>query len=243
MQKQSNCSGTRVNNLYWELHRFFAFLKEEKVIGETPLLTMHPPKKPKYIIKPFSHDQISKLLALCDDSNFLGARNRAIIMTFGDTGLRLSELAKIQLEDVNIQTDTIRVMGKGNKERVVPFGKVTKAALLKYQRLRECEIPDLWLTEERRPITKREIDIAIIRLGKYAGISGVRCSPHTFRHFFGTNSMLNGAPDWAVQTLLGHATLDMTKKYRETINSQNAIPFHRGSKDRKGFSPVDNLFK
>ena len=235
MHKQDKCSGTTVNNHYRELHRFFAFLKEEKVINETPMLTMHPPKKPKYIIKPFSHDQILHVLALCDDSNFLGARNRAIILTFIDTGLRLSELANVQLEDVNIQTDTIRVMGKGNKERVVPFGKVTKAALLKYQKLRESDLPDVWLTEERRPLTARGIEITIIRLGKYAGISGVRCSPHTFRHFFGTNSMLNGAPDWAVQTLLGHATLDMTKKYRETINSQNAIAFHRGSKERKGF--------
>jgi integrase/recombinase XerC len=160
-----------------------------------------------------------------------------------DTGLRLSELANILLNDVNIQTDTIRVMGKGNKERVVPFGKATKAAILKYCKMRNSELANLWLSEERRPLTARGIEITIIRLGKYAGLTGVRCSPHTFRHFFGTNSMLNGAPDWVVQTLLGHATLDMTKKYRETINSQNAIAFHRGNKDRRGFSPVDNFLK
>jgi integrase/recombinase XerC len=241
--KQTNCNGTTVNNHYRELHRFFAYLKDEKIVEETPMLTMHPPRKPKYIIKPFNHDQISVLLAMCNDETFLGARNRAIILVFMDTGLRLSELANIQLSDVNIQRDVITVMGKGNKERVVPFCKVTKAALLKYQKFRNSELPGLWLTEERRPLTVRGVEITIIRLGKYAGLSGVRCSPHTFRHYFGTNSLLNGAPDWAVQQLLGHATLDMTKKYRETINSENAVSFHRGNSQSKGFSPVERYFQ
>jgi integrase/recombinase XerC/integrase/recombinase XerD len=182
------------------------------------------------------------MLALCDDKTYLGARNRAMILTFIDTELRLSELTHISLVDVNIQNDTIRVMGKGNKERVVPFGKNAKAAILKYCKMRNSDLPQLWLTEEHRPLSRRGIEITIIRLGKYAGITDVRCSPHTFRHYFGTNSMLNGAPDWAVQTVLGHSTLDMTKKYRETINSQNAIAFHRGSKGRPGFSPADSLF-
>jgi integrase/recombinase XerC len=217
-------------------------LKEEEVISETPMKTMHPPKKPRHIIKPFSSSQINDMLELCDDKTFLGARNRAMILTFIDTGLRLSELAHIGLVDVNIQDDTIRVMGKGSKERVVPFGRNAKAAILKYCKMRNSDLRELWLTEEHRRFSHRGVEIAIIRLGKYAGITGVRCSPHTFRHYFGTNAMLNGAPDWAVQTVLGHSTLDMTKKYRETINSQNAIAFHRGSKDRRGFSPADCLF-
>jgi len=241
VHKQQNCSMTTVNNHYRELHRFFAYLKDEGVIPETPMLTMRPPKKAQHIIRPFSIDHIRDLLAMCPEDTFLGIRNRALILAFMDTGLRLAEMAGIMLEDVNIQTDTIRVMGKGNKERLVPFGKATKTALMRYCRVRNSPLPNLWLTEEKKALTRRGIEITIIRLGKYAGVSGVRCSPHTFRHYFGTNSMLNGAPDWAVQTLLGHATLDMTKKYRETVNSLNAIGFHRGSKDRKGFSPVDNL--
>ena len=104
MHKQEKCSGTTVNNHYRELHRFFAFLKEEEVISETPMKTMHPPKKPKHIIKPFSSGQIKDMLELCDEKTFLGSRNRAMILTFIDTRLRLSELAHICLEDVNIQT-------------------------------------------------------------------------------------------------------------------------------------------
>jgi integrase/recombinase XerC len=241
VHKMRNCTATTANNHYRELHRFFAYLKEQKVIVETPMLNMHPPKKEQRIIEPFSSEQIKDMLAICDDETFLGARNKAMIYTFIDTGLRLSELTNIRLGDVNIQTDTIKVMGKGNKERVVPFGKKTKAALLKYQRARNSPLTALWLTEERTPLTARGIEITVIRMGRYAGIQGVRCSPHTFRHFFGTNAMLNGAPDWAVQQLLGHATLTMTEKYRKTVNSWNAVTFHRGTAKQPGFSPADRL--
>jgi integrase/recombinase XerC len=84
---------------------------------------MHPPKYPKQIIKPFKPEHIARLLTMCDyDSknrnNFLGLRNRSIILTFLDTGLRLSELANIQLQDIDFDRESIKVMGKGSKEKV-----------------------------------------------------------------------------------------------------------------------------
>lgn len=178
---------------------------------------------------------------MCDEKTFPGCRNRAIILTFLDSGLRLSELAGIKLVDVKIGQGVIKVMGKGGKERLAPISKTTKNAILNYIKVRNFGSQCLWLTEERKPMTARGVEIMIIRLGKYAGLSGVRCSPHTFRHSFATQAMLNGAPDWAVQQLLGHATLDMTKKYRETINAANALSFYQGNAVNKGFSPVEHL--
>ena len=223
VHKQQNCSMTTVNNHYRELHRFFAYLKDEGVILETPMLTMRPPKKAQHIIRPFSTDHIRDLLTLCPENKFLGIRNRALILTFMDTGLRLAEMAGIMLEDVNIQTDTIRVMGKGNKERLVPFGKATKTVLLKYCKSRNSPLPNLWLTEEKKALTRRGIEITIIRLGKYAGISGVRCSPHTFRHTRATDLLRDGVEGKYIQTLLGHKDPRMVQRYQATINSQDAL--------------------
>jgi integrase/recombinase XerC len=238
--KQEHCSGTTANNHYRELHRFFAYLADENIISESPMIKIHPPKKEQHIVKPFSVDQIKCILDICD-SSFLGIRNRALILVLIDSGLRLAEVTNIKLSDVNIQSNVIRVMGKGEKERVVPIGKKAKLALFSYQKVRNSNLPDLWLTEERTPLSKRGVEITVIRLCKYAGIQGVRGSPHTFRHFFATNSMINGAPDWAVQQIMGHTTLTMTEKYRKTVNSWSAVKFHQGNDRQKGFSPADNL--
>jgi site-specific recombinase XerD len=81
----------------------------------------------------------------------------------------------------------------------------------------------------------------IHKLGKRAGLTGVRCSPHTLRHSFATSALRNHADIKEVQSILGHATLTMTLRYVATITSEDAIKGHRGTKERRGFSPVDNM--
>jgi integrase/recombinase XerC/integrase/recombinase XerD len=177
------------------------------------------------------------MLLLYDENTFIGARNRAIILTLLDTGLRLSELANIQLNDIDFDREIIKVMGKGAKERVVGLGVKTQKALLHYLLMRKDNYPCLWLTEERKPFRAEGIQIMIRRLGKRAGITSVRVSPHTFRHTFGTQLLQNGLGEFAVQSLLGHSTLTMTRRYVATLNSEQAVQGYRK------FSPVDNLFK
>ena len=175
------------------------------------------------------------MLSLCDESRFLGIRNRAIILTFVDTGLRLSEMAGIQLKDIDFDRELIKVMGKGAKERVVGIGKGTQKSVLKYLLIRRDSYPCLWVTEEGKPMQARGIQIMIRRLGKRAGLQNVRCSPHTFRHTFGTWSLLNGASEREVQSLLGHSSQRMTQQYTATINSEQAVVAH------KRFSPIDRM--
>ena len=122
-------------------------------------------------------EHIRDMLLLCDESKFLGVRNRAIILAFVDTGLRLSELAGIQLKEIDFDRELIKVMGKGAKERVVGIGKVAQKAMLKYLLIRRDNHPCLWVTEEGRPMQARGIQIMIRRLGKRIGIDTVRCSP------------------------------------------------------------------
>ncbi len=174
LEKRQTCNGITMRNFYRDLHAFFNRLVEIKKLKESPMAGMKPPRKIKYLIKPFKPDHIRVMLEMCDDSKFLGARNQAIIRVFLDTGLRLSEMACIQLSDVNIKNRTIRVMGKGNKERIVAFGELAYLAVLKYHSFRNSDSTYLWLTEERKPMGPWGIQEMIRRLGKSAGFTDVR---------------------------------------------------------------------
>jgi len=206
---------------------------------------VRPPKVPKKIMRPFTRQHIDDLLLLCSTGRFMDIRNRAIILLFLDTGLRLFELASIQRNDVDFEHETIIVMGKGSKERVVRFGDLTKKALWSYKLRRELKekenYPCLWLTEEMTPMSKRAIQTAIRRLCKRAGVIDVKLGPHTFRHTFATWAMLNGARRDEVQVLLGHSTETMTMHYQATVNSMVALRRHKGDSEHHGFGPVDRM--
>jgi len=232
---QQRCNPHSVHDYYGCVKRFFNWLVSEGVLKANPMASMRSPRVPRRIIRPFSADHIKDMLLLCNESKFLGVRNRAIILTLLDTGLRLSEVANIQLRDVDFDQETIKVMGKGARERVVGIGKRTQKALLRYLLMRNDKYSCLWLTEERTPLQWRDVQIMIRRLGKRAGITSARPSPHTFRHTFGTQALRNKADIREVQSLLGHSTLKTTLTYVATVNSEDAIKSHRR------FSPVDNL--
>ncbi len=124
LKLQERCSPISVHDYYGCIKRFFNWLVSEGISPTNPMATMRSPRVPQRIIRPFSSDHIRDMLLLCDESKFLGVRNRAIILAFVDTGLRLSELAGIQLKDIDFDRGLIKVMGKGSKERVVGIGLV-----------------------------------------------------------------------------------------------------------------------
>ena len=236
LDAQQRCKPVSVHDYYGTINRFFNWMVEEGILKENPMSRMHPPKFPRELIKPFKTQDILDLLTLCDNS-FLGFRNRAIILTFLDTGLRLSELASIQLDDMDLDNEVIKVMGKGAKQRLVRIGRETQKAILKYLLQRNDELPCLWVSEERRPIKAIGIQIMIKRLGKRAGLKGVRCSPHTFRHTFAITCLRNGMGEFSLQWILGHSTLQMTRKYVGSLGATDAIKAHKLA------SPVDRLIK
>jgi integrase/recombinase XerC len=183
------------------------------------------------------------MLAVCND-RLVGCRDRAIVLTFVDTGLRLSELAGIQLSDIDIRRGTIRVTGKGSKQRLVHMVTETQKAILKYllQRRERYErykrddtLPCLWVTEECRPLQPEGIRQVVLRLGRRVGITGVRISPHTFRHTFAILALRNSMGEFALQRLLGHSILAMTRRYTATFNDDDAILAHTKA------SPVAHL--
>jgi site-specific recombinase XerD len=228
-------SPATLNSYYRALKTFFNWLVMEGMLDKIPFNNIKPPRVPRMIPKPFSNQDITELLNLCTGNNFLALRNRALVLLFLDTGLRLNEMANIKIVDVNFEGEVITVMGKGAKQRVVRMGKEAQKALLKYLLMRNDNLPCLWLTEEHRPLKKSGIQIAMRRLSWRAGITDAKPGPHTFRHSFATQSLRNGAGSFFVQALLGHSTLSTTKRYVSSLNSEDAVIAHRA------FSPVDNL--
>lgn len=232
---QERIKASSVHDYYGCVHRFVNWLVEEEILEESPMERMKPPKVPRQIIQPFSRDHVIRMLTVCGDT-FLGCRNQAIIKTFVDTGLRLSELAGIQLVDLNFDTGTIQVMGKGAKERRVRISPETQKAILRYLlRRRNDGLPCLWLTEEHKPLRARGISSMIRRLGGRAGIAEqVRTSAHTFRHTAAIQYLRNKGDQFTLQIMLGHSTLEMTRRYVSTLGVEDMLKAHQTA------SPVEN---
>ncbi len=229
-----------VADYYRSARRFFNYMVEENYLARSPMERMKSPKIPRTVINPLKESHITDLLFLCNPKKYLGSRNRAIILVLLDTGLRLSELAAMQVNDVysgdmTEMRDRFKVMGKGAKERFVAISRKTQKAINDYIKLRRSDSPVLWLSEERRTLTDWGIYRALHTLGKLAHITDVKFNTHNYRHTCATMSLVNGANVYEVQSLLGHSTLEMTRRYVSSLNSENAAEKH------KLFSPVNKL--
>ena len=227
-----------VNIHYRILHSFFKWCAKETFIPQSPMLTLSPPSFVKPEIKPFSKRDIEKLLYICKGEKYLDVRNRAIVLVALDTGLRLAEMANIRMTGFDMNTGYLYVLGKGNKRRMVRIGIEGRKALLKYMRYRNKALPQLWQTEEKRPLSRDGLQVAMKRLCKRAEITDARGSPHTFRHSAAMFSLRNGADLVDIQHMLGHSRIKTTADtYLNGWDSEQVAQRH------EKFSPVDNLYK
>lgn len=222
-----------VHIFYRALKTFYNWLVREKILKESPMLNIRSPKLPKFLIRPFTFQDIENLMLLCSGDTFLDLRTRAMFMIFLDTGIRLEEMSRIKLSDLDLNIGTIRIMGKGNKGRLVRMGKTAQKALLKYLLARKDDYPQLWLTEERHPMLLTGIKTAVRRYCARGIVSGARPSPHTFRHTAAINYLRNGGDQFTLQIMLGHTTLEMTRRYVSSLGLEDMLRVHAKA------SPVD----
>lgn len=166
------------------------------------------------------------MLILTSGKLFYDVRNRAIILLLLDTGIRLNEIANIKLSDIDFDKETIRIFGKGSKERIVCIGKHTQKALLKYLLMRHDNLPCLWLNESRKPLSRDGLQVAVKRICKLAGVTA-RPGLHTFRHMAAIMFLRNGGDSAILQYMLGHSTLEMTKRYLSTLGERELIAAHK----------------
>jgi len=195
-------------------------------------------KAPQSVIRPISPEQMSKALCSFNTRRFTGLRNQTILRLFFDTGMRLSELAGIELPEMNFDEGFILIYGKGGKERWIPFGKETKKALWRYVKRREkiacVDESAVFVTQSGTKITPRGVQMIFRRLGKKLNLEGIRFSPHTFRHSFALAYIENGGDPFSLQRILGHSSQAMTAKY---INMARSNVKAQHSK----FSPGDRI--
>jgi site-specific recombinase XerD len=196
-------------------------------------------QQPK-VITPYTTEEIKRMLAVCDydyghNAKFLGSRNQAIILVLLDTGVRLSELAGMRYGDIDNKTGHIKVLGKGNKERVVRVGKTTQKALWRYLVYRpQNGRQELWLSQEGKPLGSAGVQSLIKRLKERAGIRGAG-SIHRFRHTFALNFLRADRNVFNLQYLLGHSDLDMVRRYTSALGMEDALRAHEKA------SPADLL--
>ena len=225
-----------VDSAYRVLKTFFRWLEREGLLLTNPMAKVDRPRRERRLVRPFSPDQLRAFLGVIDTRTALGARNFALCVLLADTGLRVSEALGLRCQDLDFGQGVGRVLGKGRRERIVPLGQTVTRALLAWLKVRG-ELPGMELLFCNRfgqPLKKRGVGEIFHRLGSLAGVAGVRCSPHTLRHTFAVSYLRNGGDVLTLQKILGHATLEMTRRYAELADT-DAIERHRQA------SPLDRL--
>ena len=236
----AHLSGATVQGYVRTLKAYFSWLEREDYIPANPMAKIPIPKAASKVINTFTTEQIVQLAGVCHGLNGKGARDLCILLLMLDSGLRVSEVAGIELKDVNLAEGYIKItVAKGAKERIVPIGSLAQRSLWKYINCSRSKpmtetVTRLFLSENGLPLTKNGIQQMLRRAGRRAGITGVRCSPHTFRHTFAKHYLLNGGDIFSLQKILGHSSLASVRIYLNLF----AVDI---KKQHQRFSPVDNL--
>lgn len=195
----------------------YRFLTSERHMSSDPTENVENPKLWSTLPKTIDGSLVEALLAAPDVSRPEGLRDRAMLEVLYATGVRVTELIRLRIDDLVLDAGFLRTLGKGSKERIVPFGDAARDALVAYlERARPLldtqGDPALFLSKRGRGLSRQSIWQKISHYARAAGISG-RISPHTLRHSFATHLLENGADLRSVQMMLGHSDISTTQIY------------------------------
>ncbi len=218
-QFTAKAKATSIARRLSSLRRFYALQLQQGTLSADPTARVRSPKLPRRLPKNVSEKEVEALLAAPDVDSTLGLRDRAMLETLYATGLRVSELTGLKIAQVSLDMGVVRVLGKGQKERLVPLGEEAIAWIKRY--LADARVPlagdgksdALFVTARRGPLTRQGFWVLIKRYGRKAGIPAARLSPHVLRHAFATHLLNHGADLRVVQLLLGHADITTTTIY------------------------------
>ncbi len=238
LNKRGNAKASAARKLS-AIRAFGRYLRREDVIDSDPAALVGTPRRETRIPNHLAVDEMSALLSAPDTSGPLGRRDQAILELFYASGLRLSELVGLDLDDLNLSGRVVRVLGKGRKERIVPFNTTAAAAVKAWLSDREGFRParpegrayrrkqsePLFLNYRGGRLSTRSVD-KLVR--KYVAACSTRygISPHALRHSFATHLLEAGADLRAIQELLGHAQLSTTQRYTH-VNAAQLIETYR----------------
>lgn len=218
-------SKTTISRILSTLRHFYQYLMINKVVSVNMFKLIKNPKKDKKLPNFLQSDELQKIFDSIDIETPLGIRNRLIVELLYASGLRVSELASLTIDNINIHTKEIRVLGKGSKERIVFFGDYAKKYLELYLEQSRPILQDknktkiLLLNNNGDPLSTRGIQMIIDNVVRDASLKH-NISPHVLRHTFATDLLNNGADLKSVQELLGHSSLSTTQIYTHITNER-----------------------
>ncbi len=210
---------------------FFRYLLQERLVAHDITDAMEGPRLWKLLPDFLSQQEVSSLLTVFSGREPLTLRNRAIMETLYATGARVSELIGMRLDDVNFDTGMIRVTGKGNKQRLVPFGRPARKSLQRYLEEGRPQLDadgaavELFLSVTGRRLTRKRIWDVVKEAALRAGI-GKNIYPHMLRHSFASHMLVGGADLRVIQEMLGHADIATTQIYTH-VDQKHLVQIHR----------------
>jgi integrase/recombinase XerD len=209
----------------------------EKQGYPNPFDELDIPRVPKYVIDVLTDEEIAKIVAAISPNNSVGGRIYAIILLLLDSGLRAGEVADARLPNLDLKRRQLKVMGKGRKERLVPFGQRCGQALMRYTHLyrpepRRPDYDQLFLSPDGVPMNRNSLQLVIRRLRLATGIT--RLHAHLFRHTFAVKFLTNGGDLRTLQLILGHESLVVTQRYLHFTDAHVQVQY-------QAYSPVDKL--
>jgi integrase/recombinase XerD len=239
--RHAQSKATSANRRLTVLKRYYRWALRERLVVVDPTLRMLAAKQAMRVPKTLTEDQVNALLNAPDANTALGVRDKAMLELMYASGLRVSELVKLKTLHVSLNEGVLRIMGKGSKERLVPFGDMARDSLLAYMAqaraalLGAKQTDDLFVTASGPKAGTAMSRVMFWQLiKKYAVLSGITSplSPHTLRHAFATHLLNHGADLRSVQVLLGHADISTTTIYthvaRERLKNIHAQHHPRG---------------
>lgn len=232
--KEREISSVTLQTYVRAIRGFLTWCYDEGYTSENIPKKLKLPKAARKAVDVLTDTEVSRLMSCIDTRKFTGLRDMVIVLLMLDSGMRLSEVLRLEYGKIHLAEGYLIAFGKGNKERYVPLGLHTRKYLIKYLAQIPINDPEAKIVVKDKLTTANSSTIANIfrRLKKRSEIPRLR--PHLLRHTFATRYLSLGGDVYTLQAILGHTTLEMTKRYNHMIPSKITISFNR-------YSPIDNL--
>ncbi len=234
-QEHGNLSDNSVASYVRDIRSFWSWLEREKFITDNPFRKVKPPNTTERIVDPLHPGEVTHLLKAIPKKQYTGYRDCCIITTLYGTGLRISEITDLDKDNFDFDSGQIKVIGKGKRERAVFMSAKVFKALYKYKSQHRPDVPSkyFFVHQDGQPLTRFYFEHRMQVYVKKAGITKT-CTPHILRYSFAIQFLRNGGDIFTLQKILGHRTLEMTRRYLKIATSDVEVKM-------KEYSPAEQL--